>query len=197
MTFVAKEASTHTAGPEAIGVGDRACRWWEGVKQMCEEFNQNKSRAFDKVLPSLRDIATESDGLTNVVRARVGLRLPLNFDITTWQAQLRATAQGVGGRVEFSGYEPAYLADRRTPLVRVFMRAIRTVGGKPGLKVKTGTSDMNVVGPAWQCPIVAYGPGDSLLDHTPNEHIELEEYERAIRVLTIALQHWAEDVPTQ
>jgi len=29
--------------------------------------------------------------------------------------------------------------------------------------IKTGTSDMNIVGPIWKCPIVAYGPGDSRL----------------------------------
>ncbi|MBV9788133.1 MAG: acetyl-lysine deacetylase, partial [Chloroflexi bacterium] len=40
---------------------------------------------------------------------------------------------------------------------------------------------------AWRCPIVAYGPGDAALDHTPDEHIVLEEYLRAIRVLEMAL----------
>ncbi len=46
---------------------------------------------------------------------------------------------------------------------------------------------MNIVGPAWGCPIVAYGPGDSSLDHTPQEHIELAEFRRAIDVLARAL----------
>jgi LysW-gamma-L-lysine carboxypeptidase len=46
---------------------------------------------------------------------------------------------------------------------------------------------MNVVGPAWGCPIVAYGPGDSSLDHTPEERIELAEYLRAVRVLSDVL----------
>jgi acetylornithine deacetylase/succinyl-diaminopimelate desuccinylase-like protein len=45
-----------------------------------------------------------------------------------------------------------------------------------------------VVGPAWGCPIVAYGPGDSSLDHTPNEHIEIEEFLRGIDVLAQALE---------
>jgi LysW-gamma-L-lysine carboxypeptidase len=55
--------------------------------------------------------------------------------------------------------------------------------------VKTGTADMNVVAPHWpQTPIVAYGPGDSSLDHTPHEHIDLTEYLRAIEVLTATLQ---------
>jgi LysW-gamma-L-lysine carboxypeptidase len=54
--------------------------------------------------------------------------------------------------------------------------------------VKTGTSDMNVVARAWpDMPILAYGPGDSSLDHTPQEHIELWEYFRSIQVLTQVL----------
>ena len=47
---------------------------------------------------------------------------------------------------------------------------------------------MNVVGPAWHCPIVAYGPGDSSLDHTPNEHLDLAEYRQAIAILTRVLR---------
>jgi LysW-gamma-L-lysine carboxypeptidase len=50
---------------------------------------------------------------------------------------------------------------------------------------------MNVVGPAWGCPILAYGPGDSALDHTPREHISLAEYGRAIAVLKDALARLA------
>ena len=47
---------------------------------------------------------------------------------------------------------------------------------------------MNVVGPAWGCPIVAYGPGDSSLDHTPHEHIQIEEFLRGVDVLSHALE---------
>ena len=42
---------------------------------------------------------------------------------------------------------------------------------------------MNVVAPVWGCPIVAYGPGDSSLDHTPHEHLDLTEYWQAVLVL--------------
>ncbi len=54
--------------------------------------------------------------------------------------------------------------------------------------LKTGTADLNVVGPAWGCPAVAYGPGDSNLDHTPEEHILLSEYARAVAVLAAVLR---------
>ena len=49
--------------------------------------------------------------------------------------------------------------------------------------MKTGTSDMNVVGPVWGCPILAYGPGDSRLDHTPNEHVSVAEFLRSVEIL--------------
>ena len=47
---------------------------------------------------------------------------------------------------------------------------------------------MNVVGPAWGQNIVAYGPGDARLDHTPQEHIHIDEYTHAIDVLELVLR---------
>jgi [amino group carrier protein]-lysine/ornithine hydrolase len=54
---------------------------------------------------------------------------------------------------------------------------------------------MNVLAPHWCCPVVAYGPGDSALDHTPHEHISLQEYLRAIDVLTRVLHLLIEASP--
>ena len=88
----------------------------------------------------------------------------------------------------FPYHEPCFRADKNTPPVRALLRAIRFAGGKPRFKLKMGTSDMNVVGPAWSCPIVAYGPGDSALDHTPDEHIEVTEFLKTIDVLVHALE---------
>ena len=68
------------------------------------------------------------------------------------------------------------------------MQAIREHGGSPRFKLKTGTSDLNILAPAWNCPAVAYGPGRSLLDHTPDEHIEIADLERAVDVLDSVLR---------
>ncbi|HQV95841.1 MAG TPA: M20/M25/M40 family metallo-hydrolase, partial [Anaerolineales bacterium] len=70
---------------------------------------------------------------------------------------------------------------------RSFLSGIRSQGGEPRFVYKTGTADLNIVAPVWKCPAVVYGPGDSSLDHTPNEHIELEEYAKAATVLTDTL----------
>jgi LysW-gamma-L-lysine carboxypeptidase len=55
---------------------------------------------------------------------------------------------------------------------------------------------MNVVAPAWGTPIVAYGPGDSSLDHTPDEHINVSDYMRAIGILTSAIAQLSASIGT-
>jgi len=45
-----------------------------------------------------------------------------------------------------------------------------------------------VVASRWRVPMLAYGPGDSALDHTPQEHIEIAEYKRGISVLERVLR---------
>ena len=93
-----------------------------------------------------------------------------------------------GAELSFSGGELAVRNGKSNALVKAFLHSIRQHGGDPKFKVKTGTADMNVVAPHWPCPMLAYGPGDSSLDHTPEEHIEIEEYARAIDVLESVLR---------
>lgn len=176
----------HTAGPGG-GAAEAAVIWWQTLQDYAAEFNRGRERLFDQLLPSLRRIQTTTDGLTDTVEATVGFRLPPDFDIDA----LEATVRRLGGeaRVHCYAREPAFRASRNTPLVRAFLQAIRHAGGRPRFKLKTGTSDMNVVGPVWECPIVAYGPGDSRLDHTPDEHISVAEYLRAIQVLSSVISN--------
>jgi LysW-gamma-L-lysine carboxypeptidase len=52
---------------------------------------------------------------------------------------------------------------------------------------KTGTGDMNVLGRAMKIPMVTYGPGNSHLDHTCNEHIDIQKYLDSIQVYQEAI----------
>jgi len=116
----------------------------------------------------------------------IGLRLPPGLDMTALQQEMWAWCNGT--QLTFPYSELPFQAAKNTPLVRALLQAIRTEGGRPRFKLKMGTSDMNVVGPAWGCPIVAYGPGDAAMDHTPDEHIEIEEFRRGVDVLAQALE---------
>jgi len=129
---------------------------------------------------------TFGDGLEDGVEMNIGLRLPPGANVAALQDQMRARCNGA--RLSFPDCVPPFQAEKNTPPVRALLRAIRAEGGRPRFKLKTGTSDMNIVGPAWGCPIVAYGPGDSSLDHTPDEHIEIAEFRRGINVLARALE---------
>ncbi len=180
------QSMSHTAGQDS-GSAESGIAWLNQVSAEIERFNADQTRLFDQLLPSIRHIHTGSDGLTNTIDIKLGVRLPPDFDLATFEEKLRAWG-GDSAEIELYGYEKAYQSGRGTPLARAFNRTLRQRGVRPRFKLKTGTSDMNVVGPVWNCPIVAYGPGDSSLDHTPEEHIVLEEYQQAIDILKEVLE---------
>ncbi|MCW4009873.1 MAG: M20/M25/M40 family metallo-hydrolase [Candidatus Bathyarchaeota archaeon] len=77
---------------------------------------------------------------------------------------------------------------KSSPLVHALSSSIRKALGKPAtLLRKTGTGDMNILGHAMNMPIVTYGPGDSRLDHTTDEHIVIENYLNAIEIYKATL----------
>lgn len=184
-----EQPMSHSAGRES-SAAERAVACWNDVAAYCATYNQGRERLFDQLLPSLRAICSRSDGLIDRAELTIGVRLPPDVSPETLASVIAGHAHG--GRLHFRDLCAAYRADKNNPLVRAFLRSIRAAGGTPGFLHKTGTSDMNVVGPIWRCPILAYGPGDSNLDHTPDEHILIDEYLRAIRVLEDALRHLAE-----
>jgi len=185
IDYANAQPMSHTAG-QASGAAETGIAWLNQLTGYIAAYNQTRPRLFDQLLPSIRDIHTASDGLSNTIDIKVGVRLPPEFDVEQFEGDVCAMAGSASLR--FYGHEAAFQSTRQTPLARAFNRAIRQAGATPTFKLKTGTSDMNVVGPIWQCPIVAYGPGDSSLDHTPDEHVVVTEYLQAIGVLQKVLE---------
>lgn len=181
----------HSAGPEPP-VAEAAADVWQALKGWCAEYNEQRPALFDQVLPSLQQFVTSTDGLLERVEVRVGFRLPPAFEVGVLEELLARVAPMA--RREFHGHEVAWSSPRTSLLARSLRRAILKAGGRGAFKRKTGTSDMNVLGPVWGCPLVAYGPGDSALDHRPDERLVLADYEKAIEVLCGALREggWAE-----
>jgi LysW-gamma-L-lysine carboxypeptidase len=185
LGYEADTEATHSASKEG-SIIEEGIEFWNRIKRWADEYSGGKPM-FDRLDPALREIASANDGLAETVRLRASIRIPLGLTPEEVQSQVERFAP-VSARLRFWGTDPPFRAEKNTPLVRAFLRAIRGRGLDPAFKVKSGTSDMNVVGPAWNCPILAYGPGDSNLDHTPNEHLDLAEYQRAIAVLSHVLR---------
>ena len=178
----------HTAGPDG-SAADALLEWWHAESGALDSTiaRTEPFRAFDSLQRTVRSLSTSSDGLADTARMTLGLRLPPGINPRDLERAIRARAlQSVS--LSFEGHEAAILGERNNAVALALTTAIRAEGFTPRPKVKTGTSDMNVVAPIWNCPIAAYGPGDSALDHTPNEHLDLGEYATSIRILTRAIE---------
>jgi len=186
LLYRLRRGGRHTAGP-GESVAEAAVAFWNAVVAEAAVINAGVGGGtFATVTPTLRAMGTTSDGLHDEATLSIGSRLPPGLDVVALRARLLDLAGDAELVIE--GCQEGYRSDKRSPLVPPFLRAIRAAGGTPRFTLKLGTSDMTVVGPVWRCPIVAYGPGDAALDHTPEERIDLADYGRAIHVLTHVLE---------
>ena len=181
IAYVLEKPMGHASGLQSA-VPEKAIQFWNRITEFCNDYNKGREKLFAQLIPAIRDFNFNCDGLYDRVRLHASIRLPPEFNIAEFEKRVEMFDEDA--EIQTYGYEVAFRSDRRNDLARAFNVAIRKHDGKPHFKVKTGTCDMNVVGPVWRCPIVAYGPGDSSLDHTPNEHIRLSEYHSAINILT-------------
>jgi len=180
-----KRGQAHTASGEQTAA-EAAVEVWLKIKAHVDTFNADKQKLFDKLLLTLRGMESGSDDFEQWARLRLGVRLPVDVPPEDWYGKLGELVGDV--EVERIGFAvPAWVCEKNTKLVRSFLSGIRSQGGEPRFVYKTGTADLNIVVPVWKCPALVYGPGDSSLDHTPNEHILLDDYRKSVQVLQNAL----------
>jgi LysW-gamma-L-lysine carboxypeptidase len=170
-------AQRESACEAAVGFWNRVGAWANA--------RNDHHKMFDQANPTLRGMRSGSDGFVECAGLKFGVRLPPGLSASELDASLRELLDDA--ELTLLEGTSAYRGEKNTPLVRAFLAAIREAGGNPTFTLKSGTSDMNIVAPVWGTPILAYGPGDSSLDHTPEEHILVSEYLRAIDVLVGAL----------
>ena len=185
LRYQLRQAMAHTAA-RTVSACDQAVAFWNRLQEFANSWNAGQAKVFDQLTPSLRRHAFGERRFSGHGPS-VDQPAPAagGGHATRSIADLHEMAGAASLEVE--DCTPAYRAEKNNELVRAFLAAIRQAGGQPGFVLKTGTSDMNILGPAWGCPIVAYGPGDSNLDHTPEEHILVSEYLKGVEVLTRAL----------
>ncbi len=190
FTYQVNRPLAHTAS-RAGSACEYAVAFWNHLTAKCIEINTDHPKVFEQVTPSLRAFDSGTDGFTDSARLEINLRLPVWMNVETARTLIKGLASD--GEVDFKPGDEAYRGEKNSPLLRAFLQQIREAGGEPRFIYKSGTSDMNTVGPAWRCPILAYGPGDSDLDHTPGEHILIPEYLRSIDILAGVLQTLMQD----
>ena len=175
----------HGASPGPT-VAEEALALWERVRESANG-RGNAARSFERLDCRLEGIdAGVGDGLVERARLRIGYRVPPGIDPGDLEAAAASLAEKDGGTrvvVTTQGREDPVRTPRTSPLARAFTRAIAAAGGQTTFKEKSGTSDMNILFPAWGCPMVAYGPGDSRYDHTPIERLSIVDFTRSVTVL--------------
>jgi LysW-gamma-L-lysine carboxypeptidase len=180
LQYEVARAQSHPASPHEKAV-ETAAEFWAAVRDAVRTRYPVEAPMFERAIPTL--IRLEGD--LGRARAAISCRTPPGFD-PGWLAEVAERARN-GGSVTVVERVEAVVTTRDDPVVRALSAAIRARDGTPRLKVKAGTSDMNVVAPVWRVPMAAYGPGDSSLDHTPEERIDLPEFLRATETLAAAL----------
>ena len=91
-------------------------------------------------------------------------------------------------KISSVGKTEPFETSRDSILVRSFSWAIRkTRKNRVTLLKKTGTADINELSSSLKVPMIAYGPGDSHLDHTSNEHVIIDDYLDSIDIYQEAI----------
>jgi LysW-gamma-L-lysine carboxypeptidase len=179
----------HTASGD-VTAAEAAVEAWLKIKAYVDSFNAEKQKLFDKLLLTLRGIDSDSNDFEQWARLKVGVRLPVDVSPARWYETLSELAGDGQLVVEPIGFAiSAWECEKNTKIVRAFLKGIRSQGAEPRFVYKTGTADLNIVAPAWKCPALAYGPGDSSLDHTANEQIAFNEYSKAVGVMSHVLDN--------
>jgi LysW-gamma-L-lysine carboxypeptidase len=175
---------------------EKAYELWQQIK------NSYHYSALDKQDPSESPFNVVTACLTKVTGGRansvipfesemyIDIRIPPQFtstqvfeEVQKIIAKYQASNPKVTVKAAVTDTVEPFEVNKSSPLVHALSAAVRKVLNKPAtLLRKTGTGDMNILGKAMYLPIVTYGPGDSHLDHTKDEHIIISEYLDSIQV---------------
>jgi LysW-gamma-L-lysine carboxypeptidase len=172
----------HTAGDGVTTAADALTR-------MLTTLRNEIGRAAPQAMMAALGIDAANAGEHQRGETVVDVRVPPDCDL----AELIALVHRVAARTrpEILRATPGVTTPRSSPLVKAFSRAMREHDIRPRFLAKKGSSDMNTLATTWHgVPMVAYGPGDAALDHTPDEHIDAAEFRRARGVLAQAVRHW-------
>lgn len=183
LLITCTEAAGHSAGKSVLTAPD-------AVLDAVAEVREAVLKEVPEALSALVDVRHSPGRAAHTATATLNFRLPPLADPDA----LRELVTGLrrdGLAIEVLRGTPGAVFGRGSALSRAFARSFAAAGIRPRYLVKKGTSDMNTLATTWRnVPMVAYGPGDSTLDHTEHERISAAEYQTARAVLDGAIRQW-------
>ena len=172
--------ATH-AGMASENPIERTIEYYQKLRSV---YPIHKNR-FDNVILNLTHISAGSPDALNVVPDKldffIDVRLPPSISNQEVADTFRKLAPA-GLSVKVHESLPGVETDINHPLCRALVGAIRESGLHPRYVKKSGSADMNIT-IAEGIPTIAYGPGDSSLDHTPNEFVLIDDYKKSVDIL--------------
>ncbi len=177
------EHTGHTAGKDVRTAGDR-------MVEVLDTVRREVAQLAPDALTAVLGVHARNHGDLQIGEAVVDVRVPPQLAVDELLELLRGLVTEPV-RLDVLRATPGVTTPRSSPLVRSFSRAFRSAELSPRFLVKKGSSDMNTLATSWHgVPMVAYGPGDAKLDHTPHEEIHAAEFRHARAVLRAAVEDW-------
>lgn len=179
------EGEAAHAGMKAENPIERTFEYYEKLRQ-----HFPRHHTFDSVIFNVTHIDYGKRDSLNIIPGHLDffmdVRIPPNADIAKIKHLFISSAPS-GVKVSIPEAFPGCEIKTVSPVVRAMVSAMRSQGITPRYLKKSGSADMNI---SMQkgIPTIAYGPGDSKLDHTDKEYLHWKDYETSIEVLKAFLQ---------
>jgi LysW-gamma-L-lysine carboxypeptidase len=197
LKITCKTENGHSANPWLFENSiEKAFEIWKIVREV-HFSNEKMESPFHSITSCLIQLrgGEKSSKVPSKCTALIDVRIPpqltcsqVHEEINKKLSQYQTSNPKVSVNMKIEDLIEPFETNKDSLLVQVLSSTIRKLKGKqPMLLRKTGSGDMNFLGRALNVPIVTYGPGNSKLDHTSNEHIEIEEYLSSIQILSEAL----------
>lgn len=177
-----KKSQKHSASRDNVSVADHFYSIKDELEMRVKEVDPDNVATTTKINQHKKE---DMDILQAILNFRISPGVNINY-----LSDLNLTLSGEVS-IEILRATPGFINKRNCPLVKSFAKSFAKQKVKFRYLKKTGTSDMNTLATDWEnIPMVAYGPGDSNLDHTNEEFQLYGEITQSRTILKDAIDHW-------
>ncbi|MEM1508111.1 MAG: M20/M25/M40 family metallo-hydrolase [Candidatus Bathyarchaeia archaeon] len=181
--------------PNAI---EKCFEFWSRLKDLCDREYRSPYGVFYSLTPAITGIYGKGTtrSIPDTCFLELDLRLPPAVScekavkiIEDLIDSFRDENYGLNLDFKVLDMVKPYVADKSSLVIKALKEAIlEETGEEARLIRKTGTGDMNIFGSHFKAPAATYGPGEAVLSHTLNEHIDIKEYLMSIKIYKRAVE---------